>query len=143
MGIEKGSKVLARVLLRFSELKRENLRELGFTEEEVGILVRKFPSLMGLSKDRLRQNLMFLVEEWKLTWNDILIYPLALGFCREKRPNLRFISLKALMLKNASSKVAENYPSARFMLMSDEEFHLKLVNRLSVATYGKEEKNPL
>ena len=54
----------ARVLLRLSvqnrdtvKRKLENLRELGFTEEEVGILFKRFPSLLGLSEDTLRQNL--------------------------------------------------------------------------------------
>jgi hypothetical protein len=63
MGIGKGSKVFARVLLRLSELKRENLRELGFIAEEVGILVRKLGFLlMGLSEDRLHRISCFLLR---------------------------------------------------------------------------------
>jgi hypothetical protein len=76
MGIEKGSKAFARCFSSLSRLNRdtvkrklENLRELGFTEEEVGIIVKRMPMLLGLSEDKLRQNLKFLVEEWKLPRN--------------------------------------------------------------------------
>jgi len=137
MGLEKGSKAFARCFSQLSMLKRdtvkrklENLRELGFTEEEVGILVKRMPKLLGLSEDRLRQNLKFLVEEWKLPRNVILTYPMTLGLSMEKRLKPRLIALRVLMMKNKSSKEAENYPPVYYMRVSERDFQCKVVTRL-------------
>lgn len=141
LGIERGSKAFARAFLQFSTLNRDTvkrkfeiLRELGFTEEEVRILVKKFPKLLGMSKERLRQNFKFLVEEWKLPRNVILTHPVALGYSTEKRLKPRLNALRASMMENKSSNKSESYPSVQYMYMSDEDFHRKVPRRLSVAT---------
>lgn len=140
MGIEKGSKAFARAFLRLSMLnkdtvkvKLENLRELGFTEEEVGILVKRFPQLLGSSKDKVRQNVKFLVEEWKLPRNAILGCPAALQYSIEKRLKPRLNALRALMAMNKSSVKGMNYPPVYYICMSDGDFHRKVVSRISVA----------
>ena len=45
------------------KLKLKFLRELGFTEDDVGILVKRWPELLGSFEDKLLHNLKFLVEE--------------------------------------------------------------------------------
>jgi len=141
MGIEKGSKAFARAYLRLSmlnrdtvQLKLKNLRELGFTEEEVGILVKRFPQLLGSSEDKLRQNLKFLVEEWKLPRNFILSLPAVLCYSIEKRLKPRLTALRALMIMDKSSEKAMSYPPGRYITMSEEAFHRKVLSRLPVAT---------
>jgi mTERF domain-containing protein len=141
MVIEKGSKAFARSFLQLSILTRdtlkvklENLRELGFTEEEVGILVKRFPRLLGSSKDKLRQNLKFLVEEWKLPRKAILGNPAALFYSIEKRLKPRLNALRTLMMMNKSSEEAMSYPPVQYINMSDGVFHRKVVSRLTVAT---------
>jgi len=122
------------------------LRDLGFTEEEVGIILKRFPGFLGLSDDKLRLNFKFLVEEWMLPRNAILTYPMALSFSTEKRLRPRLQSLKALMMKKNSSKEAESYPPMSYLTpmsylrMSERDFHCKVVSRLPVEN---EEKNPL
>jgi len=141
MGIEKGSKAFARSFLQLSMLTRdtlkvklENLRELGFTEEEVGILVKRLPRLLGPSKDKLRQNLKFLVEEWKLPRKAILGNPAALLYSIEKRLKPRLNALRTLMMMNKSSEEAMSYPPVHYINMSDGAFHRKVVSRMPVAT---------
>jgi len=138
MGIEKGSKAFARCFIALSMKKRdtvqrklENFRELGFTDEEVGIIVKKMPVLLGLTEDNLRQKFKFLVEEWKVPRNVLLTYPMALGMSMEKRLKPRLIALRALMMKNKSTKEAESYPPVRYMSMSETDFHCKVVSRLA------------
>jgi hypothetical protein len=137
MGIEKGSKAFARSFIQLSMMNRdtvkrklENLMKLEFTEEEVGILVKRMPKLLGYSEDKLRQNLKFLVEEWKLPRNVILSHPMALCLSLETRLKPRLISLRALMMRNKSSKEAERYTPAYYMSMSERDFHCKVVSRL-------------
>jgi mTERF domain-containing protein len=138
MGIEKGSRAFARCFCRLSRMNRdtvkrrlENLRELGFTEEEVRIIVKRMPGLLGLSEDKVRQNLKFLVEEWKVPRNVLLTYPMALCMSMEKRLKPRLIALRASMMKNKSTKEAESYPPVRYMSMSETDFHCKVVSRLA------------
>jgi mTERF domain-containing protein len=138
MGIEKGSKAFARCFVVLSVMNRdtvkrklENLRELGFTEEEVGILVKRMPTLLWSSEDKLRQNLKFLVEEWKLPRNVLLSYPMALKMSTEKRLKPRLIALRDLRMKNKSTKEAESYPPVHYIRMSERDFHCKVASRLA------------
>jgi hypothetical protein len=138
MGIEKGSKAFARCFTALSVMNRdtaqrklENLRELGFTDEEVGIIVKRMPTLLRLSEDKLRQNLKFLVEEWKVPRNVLLTYPMALCMSMEKRLKPRLIALRASMMKNKSTKEAESYPPVHYIRMSERDFHCKVASRLA------------
>lgn len=67
--IKKWSKAFACSFLRSIMLNRDTvklklkiLRELGFTEDEVGILAKRWPELLGSSEGKFLQNLKFLVE---------------------------------------------------------------------------------
>lgn len=107
MCIEKGSKAFARAFLHLSWLnkdtvnvKLENLRELGFTEEDVGILVKRSPQLLGISKDKLWQILKFLDEEWKLPRNAIMSFPAVLTYSIEKKLKPRLNALRDFMMMN-------------------------------------------
>ena len=52
------------MLTRYTvKLKLKILRELGFTKDDVGILVKRWLELLWLSKDKILHNLKFLVEE--------------------------------------------------------------------------------
>jgi len=138
MGIEKGSKAFARCFIVLSMKKRdtvqrklENFRELGFTDEEVGIIVKKMPVLLGLTEDKLRQKFKFLVEEWKLPRNVLASQPATLCYSIEKRLKPRLIALRALMMMNESTKEAESYPPVHYLYMSERDFHRKVVSRLA------------
>ena len=124
MGIEKGSKAFARTFLELSMLnsdtvkrKLEILRDLGFTEEEVGVLVKRMPLLLGMSEEKLRQTFKFLVEEWNLPRSAILIYPAVLCLSMEKRLKPRLDAVKHLMMKKNSKKIA---PPCHYIKMSEE-----------------------
>lgn len=134
--MRKGPRRLLVVLLCLSRMNRytikrklENLKELGFTDEKARILVKRFPTLLGLSEDKLQQNPKFLLEEWKLPRNAILRDPTALGYSTEKRLRPRLNALRALTMKNNSRKKAESYFSGRY-IMSNKNFHCKVVGRL-------------
>jgi len=138
MGIEKGSKAFARCFIALSMMKKdtvqrklENLRELGFTDEEVGIIVKKMPVLLGLTEDNLRQKFKFLVEEWKLPRNVLASQPTTLCYSIEKRLRPRLIALRALMMMNESTKEAESYPPVHYICMSERDFHRKVLSRLA------------
>jgi len=138
MGIEKGSKAFARCFSSLCRLNRdtvkrklENLRELGFTEEEVGIIVKKMPMLLGFTEDNLRQKFKFLVEEWKLPRNVLSNQPATLCYSIEKRLKPRLIALRALMMLNESTKEDGSYPPVQYMCMSERDFHCKVLSRLA------------
>lgn len=135
MGVEKGSKAFARTFLQLSMLNRDTvkrkleiLRDLGFTEEEVGVLVKKMPTLLGTSEEKLRQTFKFLVEEWNLPRSAILIYPAVLCLSMENRLKPRLDAVKHLMTKNNPPKLT---PPCCYIIMSKEEFHRKVVSRLA------------
>ena len=44
------------------KMKLKILRELGFTKDDVGILVKRWPELLGSFEDKLLHYLKFLVE---------------------------------------------------------------------------------
>lgn len=143
MGIDKRSKAFAHIFLQLCTLKRdigkpklENLRELRFSEEEIRILVKKFPSFMCLFEERLQQNFKFLVEEWKLPRNVVLVHPVALSYSVEKRLKPRLQSLRALKMKNKSSKEAESYPPVHYMSMSEDYFHRNVTLNLFPLAYS-------
>jgi hypothetical protein len=56
---------------------------------------------------------------------------MALGMSMEKRLKPRLIALRALMMKNKSTKEAESYPPVHYMCMSERDFHCKVVSRLA------------
>lgn len=149
MGIKKGSKAFAHTFLQLSKLNRDtikvkfgNLRELGFTQEEVGIHIKRFPQVLGSSKDKLRKNLKSPVEEWKLPRNVILGNLVALHFSMEKRLKLRLNALRTFMIMNKSSEKAMSYPPNHYIIMLNETFHQKVVIKLLVVAQESDE-NPL
>jgi len=136
-GIEKGSKAFARAFIRLGMLNRdtvrrklEDLRELGFREEEVRSLIKKFPEVLGISENKLRQNFKFLVEEWKLPRNVILSHPAALHYSIEKRLKPRLNAFRALMM-NKSLEKSMSYPPVCYLSMSEKDFHTKVVGRFA------------
>lgn len=148
MGFEKGSNAFARAFLQMSmlnrdtiKLKLEKLGGLGFTEEEVGSLVKKLPQLLGFSEDTLRRKLKFLIEEWKLPRNAILNDPALLCYSIEKRLKPRLNAVSSLMMKNKSSQKTKYHSSLKYLRMSDGDFNTKVVSRLPVATQENEEEN--
>eukprot|EP01018_Ginkgo_biloba_P036348 Gb_12979 [translate_table: standard] len=136
LGIERGSKMFVHALVMLERMNKEtvkrkfeNLTQLGFSEEEVLMLVRRMPHILEASEEKLRGNMKFLVDEWNVPHDTLAKTPALLLYSVEKRLKPRLEVLVSVMSKKSPKK---GYFPSSFIAMTDDSFRRKVLSRLPV-----------
>jgi mTERF domain-containing protein, mitochondrial len=106
------------------DARLNNLRSLGFSQEEVAFMISKSPSLLGLSEELVCRKMDFLIKEAGCSKDEVVQYPYFLAYSLENRLIPRSIVRKLLMSKDipvARQKIAT------FTAISEEQFLKKFV----------------
>uniref|UniRef100_A0A0E0L2I8 Uncharacterized protein n=1 Tax=Oryza punctata TaxID=4537 RepID=A0A0E0L2I8_ORYPU len=81
-GVEPGSPMFVYIFAAFSKLKAPKLenkfaiyRSLGFGKDEVAVMLRRFPNVTGISEEKLKNTVGFLIGKAGLSREDIVAYP--------------------------------------------------------------------
>jgi mTERF domain-containing protein len=92
LGLKKGSTVFAYALQAILGLGKEKLdgkrlclSSLGFSEKQVSDLLRRHPLILGLSEEKMKRNVDFLVNSVGLQLDDFVHYPFLFGSSLEKK----------------------------------------------------------
>jgi mTERF domain-containing protein len=103
LGIKKGTKMFATAMRAILGVGKEKLDQrlqclssLGFSDKQISDLSRRQPWILGVSKEKLKRNLGFLVNSVGLLLDDLVKYPSLLGYSLETRIIPRYRVLKAL-----------------------------------------------
>lgn len=132
LGIRKGSKMFSiamRAILGTEKGKIEQrlqcMRSLGFSEKQILDLVRRQSSILGISEEKLRRHLGFLVNSVELSLDDLVKYPSLLGYSLETRIIPRYRVLKALKSMQISN-IGMHFPS--IVYLTEERFLAKYID---------------
>lgn len=103
LGIKKGSKMFAyalRGILKFGkerlDRRRLCLSRLGFSENQILVILRRRPMVLGLSEEKVKRNVDFLVNSVGLPLDDFVKYPLLFSSSLEKNIIPRYRVTEAL-----------------------------------------------
>jgi len=103
LGFKKGSKLFAVAMRAFLGLGKEKLERklhclsgLGFSNEHISELSRREPRILGLSEEKLKRNVDFVVNSAGLSLADLLKYPQLFSLSLEKRIIPRYRVIEAL-----------------------------------------------
>lgn len=135
LGFKKGSPMFAYALREIwgvgkktLERRLQCLKSLGFSEEQILELSSRDPRFLGLSEEKMRTFVDFMVNYVELPLADLVKFPLLWTFSLEKRINPRFRVMEAL----TSMQVQElKIPFIRIFHMPEKRFLEKYVNRNS------------
>jgi mTERF domain-containing protein len=133
LGFKKGSKTFAYALPLIWGVGKLNLERrlqclssLGFSEEQISELSSRDPRFLGLSEEKLKSIVDFMVNYVELPLSDLVKYPHLLTYSLEKRIVPRFRVMEAL----TSMQVQElKIPFVRIFHMTEKRFLEKYVNR--------------
>jgi len=133
LGFKKGSKTFAYALPLIWAVGKLNLERrlqclssLGFSEEQISELSSRDPRFLGLSEEKLKSIVDFMVNYVELPLSDLVKYPHLLTYSLEKRIVPRFRVMEAL----TSMQVQElKIPFVRIFHMTEKRFLEKYVNR--------------
>jgi mTERF domain-containing protein len=134
IGFKKGSKMFAIALRSILGVGKENLdrrlrclSDLGFSEKQVSELVRRQPSILALSEEKLKLKVDFLVKSVELPLAELFKYPCLLALSLETRMIPRFRVMEAL--KSMQEQVLKRESSFSCIAMLTEKCFLdKYVN---------------
>jgi mTERF domain-containing protein len=103
LGIKKGSKTFAYALRGILGVEKEKLDRrrlcltgLGFSEYQISFILRRQPMILGLSEEKVKRNVDFLVNSAGLPLDDFVKYPLLFSRSLEKNIIPRFRVMEAL-----------------------------------------------
>ncbi|XP_078157652.1 transcription termination factor MTEF18, mitochondrial-like [Carex rostrata] len=115
------------------DAKLNNLTSMGFSQEEVALMVRKAPTLFGLPEKLVGNKMEYLINEAGCDKIDVVKYPALLSYSLENRLIPRNIVRKLLMSKGL---VGENIKFPNFIQLSEENFLKKFVLQYEHAIPG-------
>ncbi|KAJ4744875.1 hypothetical protein LUZ62_001271 [Rhynchospora pubera] len=78
----------------------------GWSQEEVYSAFKKFPTVLAISKDKVKSNMNFLTREAKMEPRSIASYPHLLAYSQQKRLVPRLHVLRILATKGLKNSVA-------------------------------------
>lgn len=129
LGIKKGSKMFAyalRGILKFGKERLDRRRlclgRLGFAENQILVILRRRPMVLGLSEEKVNRNVDFLVNSVGLPLDDFVKYPILFSSSLEKNIIPRYKVTEALKLL----KTEMSFP--RGVTLTEECFLEKYVN---------------
>lgn len=103
LGFKKGSKMFARTLRVILGLSKEDidrkwhcLRSLGLSENQISDIWRKKPSTLGVTEEKMKRNVDFVVKTAGLSLADLVKYPNLFQYSVETRMIPRYRVMEAL-----------------------------------------------
>lgn len=135
LGFKKGSTMFAYALreilgggVKTLGQRLQCLKSLGFSEEQISELSSRDPRFLGISEEKMRTFVDFMVNYVELPLADLVKFPLLWSFSLEKRIIPRFRVMEEL----TSGQVQESkIPFIRIFHMTEKRFLDKYVNRNS------------
>eukprot|EP00253_Pinus_taeda_P010773 PITA_10773 len=132
LGFERGSKLFGHALRGLLGMGKEKidrtlqlLSSLGFSEKQIYKLSRLTPGILGLSEEKLKRNVDFLVKSLGLPLDDIVRYPLLLTCNLERRIIPRYRVMRAL---KSMQLLKRERISPQIVNYTDKQFLEKYVN---------------
>lgn len=106
------------------QVKLQTLRDLGFSDHDVFMILRKQPSVFSASEKKMKDVIELLLDTGKYNMASILAWPSAFGYSIEKRLEPRLQILRLLESRN----LIEKWPSlSSVATFRDDEFFDKFV----------------
>jgi len=135
LGFKKGSKPFAVAMRAFLGLGKEKLERklhclssLGFSNEQILELPRREPRILGLSEEKLKRNVDFLVNSAGLPLADLVKYTNLFSLSLEKRIIPRYRVIEAL--KSMQVQELKRVTTLRDMVrLTEKDFLEKYVNK--------------
>jgi mTERF domain-containing protein len=141
LGYKKGSKMFARALRQILGLRQESLdrrrqclRSLGFSENQISDIWRKKPTSLGVTEEKMKRNVDFVVKTAGIPLVDLVKYPNLFEYSVETRmiPRYRVMeALKSMQVQvQAPTKKGkkEGLSFLRIVIMPENRFLEKYVN---------------
>ncbi|XP_078180490.1 uncharacterized protein LOC144574402 [Carex rostrata] len=140
LGVARSSETFIDALLTVSyqnqctiDAKINNLRSIGFSQEEVALMIIKAPMLLRVPEKLVRSKMEYLLKDTGCDKIDVVQYPVLLMHSLENRLIPRNIVRKILMWKGLHVK---NQKFANLIQLSEEKFVKKFVLPYEHATPG-------
>ncbi|CAA7029843.1 unnamed protein product [Microthlaspi erraticum] len=112
--------------LSFSEMNivnsMETFLELGFSRDEFRMMVKRFPSCIGVSAETVKRKTEFLVKEMDWSLNVVASHPQVFSYSMEKRIVPRCNVIGALMSKGLLGKGSELPSVSTVMSKTNQTF---------------------
>uniref|UniRef100_A0A0A9GYL5 Uncharacterized protein n=1 Tax=Arundo donax TaxID=35708 RepID=A0A0A9GYL5_ARUDO len=131
LGVERGAPMFGRTLALIALTSKEVvvrriqlLRKYGFSQDDVPVIVRKAPLVLGMSDQKIERNLDFLIKDVGLEVPYIVRRPVLIMYSVEQRLLPRHCLLKALRQKASLKGEFDYYVTAA---MSEKTFLQKYV----------------
>ncbi|XP_062228765.1 uncharacterized protein LOC133926729 [Phragmites australis] len=131
LGVERGARMFCRALALIAFMSREVvarrirlLRKFGFSEDHMLLIVRKAPLVLGLSEQKVRRNVDFLMKDVGLEARYIAQRPVLILYSVERRLLPRHCLLKVLREKELLKVELDYYVTAS---MAEKIFLQKFV----------------
>ncbi|XP_059629858.1 transcription termination factor MTERF9, chloroplastic-like [Cornus florida] len=146
MGIDRKSKMFVHAIRAISSMTRENwelklevFKSLGFSEDDILSVFRRYPQVFAVSESKIKASTQFLLSTGKCDISYVINYPFVLTFSVENRlkPRLRVLEAlesRNLLLKNPSLMTVCGMTDKKFfekyvLPYSDEVGELFVVNK--------------
>ncbi|KAH0909660.1 hypothetical protein HID58_032981 [Brassica napus] len=100
---------------------------LGFSREDVAMMVKRLPPCIGYSVETVKKKIEFVVKEMGWTLKAVASYPQVLGYSMEKRMVPRCNVIKALIAKGLIR--SELPPVSTVLVCTDQDFLKRYVRK--------------